>query len=54
MGETEEDLSFNGVSVGGATENDDLRDLNKEPIEEKRKRVENNSTGNEKEGSLGG
>ncbi|CAA2988311.1 increased DNA methylation 1-like [Olea europaea subsp. europaea] len=45
MGETEEDLSFNGVSVGGAMEDDDLRDLNKEPIEEKRKRVENNSTG---------
>ncbi|CAI9787038.1 unnamed protein product [Fraxinus pennsylvanica] len=54
MGEVEEDLTLSGVSVKGAMEDDDLLDLNKEPIEKKRKRAENNSPGNEKEGSLDG
>ncbi|CAA2994742.1 increased DNA methylation 1-like isoform X1 [Olea europaea subsp. europaea] len=54
MGEMEDDLSLSEVSVEGAMEDDDLLDLNKEPIEKKRKRVENNSPGNENEESFDG
>ncbi|KAL2497215.1 increased DNA methylation 1 [Abeliophyllum distichum] len=50
----EDDSRLSRVSVEGAMEDDELLDLNKEPIEKKRKRVDNNSPGNEKEGSLDG